>query len=75
MISRAGNRGGAAQQSAKLLTAVVSMEALARHVPPRRAWTGRPACDRLSLATAFLAKALYNLTTTRQLRERLHADV
>ncbi len=41
----------------------------------RRAWTGRPACDRLSLATAFLAKAVYNLTTTRQLRERLQADV
>ncbi len=66
---------GPLSKAAKLLTAVVSMEALARHVPRRRAWTGRPACDRLSLATAFLAKAVYNLTTTRQLRERLQADV
>ena len=65
---------GPLSKAAKLLAAVVSLEALARFVPQRRAWTGRPACDRLSLATAFFAKAIYNLTTTRHLRERLQTD-
>jgi hypothetical protein len=65
---------GPLSKAAKLLTAVVSMESLARWVPARRAWTGRPACDRLSLATAFFAKAVYNLSTTRHLRERLQTD-
>jgi len=36
--------------------------------------TGRPRRDRQALATAFLAKAVYNLTTTRQLLDRLHCD-
>lgn len=65
---------GPLSKAAKLLAAVVSMEALARFIPQRRAWTGRPACDRLSLATAFFAKAIYNLTTTRHLRQRLQTD-
>lgn len=35
---------------------------------------GRPSKDRQALATAFLAKAVLGLKTTRQLLERLHAD-
>ncbi|HWF07632.1 MAG TPA: transposase, partial [Bryobacteraceae bacterium] len=40
----------------------------------RRAGTGRPARDRAALATAFLAKAILNLPTTRDLISRLRVD-
>lgn len=36
---------------------------------------GRPGHDRASLARAFLAKAVFNLPTTRALLDRLHSDV
>jgi Transposase DDE domain/Transposase domain (DUF772) len=36
---------------------------------------GRPAHDRASIARAFLAKAVFNLPTTRALLDRLHCDV
>jgi hypothetical protein len=40
----------------------------------RRAATGRPARDRAALATAFMAKAILNLPTTRDLISRLKVD-
>jgi hypothetical protein len=43
-------------------------------VSERRAYTGRRPCDRLCLATAFFAKAVFNLPTTRHLIQRLHSD-
>jgi hypothetical protein len=39
-----------------------------------RSATGRPAKDRAALATAFMAKAVLNLPTTRDLIGRLHVD-
>ncbi len=39
-----------------------------------RSFTGRPAKDRAALATAFMAKALLNLPTTRDLMVRLRVD-
>ena len=36
-----------------------------------RGWAGRPRQDRQALARAFVAKALYNMNTTRELVERL----
>jgi Transposase DDE domain/Transposase domain (DUF772) len=36
---------------------------------------GRPAKDRRAIARAFVAKAVYNMSTTRQLLERLSADI
>ena len=36
--------------------------------------TGRPPKDRVAIARAFVAKAVYDLPTTRQLIERVHAD-
>ena len=65
---------GPMSKAARLLAAVVSWEPLAQWIPARRAATGRPPCDRLRLATAFFAKAVYRLTTTRQLLERLQSD-
>jgi transposase len=58
----------------QLLTAVVSMAPLERFLSARRAATGRPARDRAALATAFMAKAILNLPTTRDLISRLRVD-
>ena len=65
---------GPLSKPGQLLVAVVSMVPLARWVSQQRAGTGRPACDRLCLATAFFAKAVYNLPSTRHLIERLRSD-
>jgi DDE family transposase/transposase-like protein DUF772 len=61
-------------EKAQLLVAVLGMVPLARWVGPCGGWRGRPAKDRQALASAFLAKAVYGLETTRQLLERLRAD-
>ena len=53
---------------------VLGMVALERHIPGARGWRGRPSKDRLALATAFVAKSVYQIETTRRLIERLHSD-
>jgi Transposase DDE domain/Transposase domain (DUF772) len=58
----------------KLLAAVISLVPLARWLAASRARTGRPAKDRVALATAFIAKAVLNLPTTRDLIGRLQVD-
>jgi hypothetical protein len=58
----------------ELLAAVVSLVPLHRLLDVGRARTGRPARDRAALATAFLAKAILNLPTTRGLLDRLRVD-
>jgi hypothetical protein len=58
----------------ELLTSVLALLPLERLLAARRARTGRPAKDRAALATAFLAKAILNLPTTRDLMNRLAAD-
>lgn len=58
----------------QLLLSILGMVPLGKHVPPSQGRVGRPSCDRQSMATAFLAKAVLNLQTTRQLIDRLQAD-
>jgi hypothetical protein len=58
----------------QLLASVVSLAPLGRMLSARRAATGRPAKDRAALATAFMAKAILNLPTTRDLISRLRVD-
>lgn len=58
----------------ELLAAVVSAVPLARLLGALRARTGRPARDRIALATGFIAKAILNLPTTRDLINRLRVD-
>jgi hypothetical protein len=58
----------------ELLVSVVSMIPLSRLLAAGRARTGRPAKDRTALATAFVAKAILNLPTTRDLMDRLRVD-
>ena len=59
---------------AKRLVATLEMVPLARFVPCSRGWMGRPAKDRLAIASAFVAKAVYGFSTTRQLLDALHND-
>jgi len=58
----------------QLLASVISLVPLHRFLGAGRARTGRPARDRAALATAFLAKAILNLPTTRDLIDRLRVD-
>jgi len=60
--------------SAKRLVAILEMIPLARFVPSSRGWIGRPSKDRLAIASAFVAKAVYGFTHTRQLLESLQRD-
>ena len=65
---------GPLSEELKLLAAVVSMAPLELMLSARRASTGRPARDRAALATAFMAKAVMNVPTTRDLISRLRVD-
>lgn len=65
---------GELTEPAKRLVAVLEMIPLARFVPASRGWMGRPSKDRLAIASAFVAKAVYGFTTTRQLLDALQRD-
>jgi transposase len=58
----------------RLLSAVQAMIPLAGLLDAQRASTGRPQRDRSALASAFIAKAILNLATTRDLIDRLRCD-
>ena len=58
----------------ELLVTVSAMAPVESILSARRADTGRPARDRAALATAFIAKAILNLPTTRDLISRLKVD-
>jgi transposase len=45
------------------------------HIPSTVGLLGRPPADRAALARAFVAKAVYNLSTTRALLDRLESDI
>lgn len=60
--------------SAKRLVATLGMIPLGRFVPSSRGWIGRPSKDRLAIARAFVAKAVYGFGTTRQMLEGLQRD-
>jgi hypothetical protein len=65
---------GSLSPELELLTSVVALLPLNRLLSARRAATGRPPKDRAALATAFAAKAILNLPTTRALIDRLRVD-
>jgi hypothetical protein len=58
----------------RLLASVISMAPLEAALSARRSATGRPAKDRAALATAFIAKAVLNIPTTRDLIARVRVD-
>jgi hypothetical protein len=59
---------------AKRLVATLEMIPLARFVPCGSGWIGRPSKDRLAIASAFVAKAVYGFCLTRQLLDALATD-
>jgi IS5 family transposase len=65
---------GELDDTGRRLVAVLEMVPLARFVPSCRGWIGRPSKDRMAIACAFVAKAVYGFSTTRQLIERLAQD-
>ncbi len=56
------------------LAAVLEMARVERAVVHRHGRPGRPLAERAALARAFVAKAVFNLPTTRTLIERLQGD-
>ncbi len=65
---------GVLDAKAQQLVAILEMIPLSRFVPASRGWMGRPCKDRLAIASAFVAKAVYGFSLTRQLLERLRQD-
>jgi Transposase DDE domain/Transposase domain (DUF772) len=55
--------------------AVLDMVHLEVFIGPSCGGVGRPAKDRRAIARAFVAKAVYNLSTTSHLLERLECDI
>lgn len=65
---------GSLSPQLELLASIASLAPVHRLVADRRAATGRPAKDRTALVYAFVAKAILNLPTTRDLMDRLRVD-
>ena len=64
---------GALSEQAQLLVSVLTLVSPGAALLQGR-WPGRPAKHRAALASAFVAKAIYGFSTTRQLLERLPSD-
>ena len=56
------------------LVAVLELLQIEAMVGPWHGGVGRPALHERAIARAFVAKAVYNLSHTRQLLDRLHSD-
>jgi Transposase DDE domain/Transposase domain (DUF772) len=74
LFPRIASAVGPLSAELELLAAVMTMSPVERFLGARRSATGRPARDRAALATAFMAKAILNLPTTRDLISRLRVD-
>lgn len=73
LFPRVAEELGELSGQAKLLVEVLVMAPIALNIYKGRS-PGRPAEDRHALAAAFLAKAIYKCSTTRQLIEQLRVD-
>lgn len=59
---------------ARRLVAILELIPLDRFIPCSRGWNGRPPRSRQAIASAFVAKAVYNLARTSDLLDRLASD-
>jgi len=57
-----------------LLITVLEVIRLEEHIPSYFGLPGRPVSDRVAITRAFIAKAIYNMATTRILLDRLKCD-
>ena len=62
-------------QKQQQLIEVLEMAQLETHLPYIGRVTGRPLKNRESIARAFMAKAVYNMSTTEMLIDRLNSDI
>ena len=53
---------------------VLEVAQLEAHIPSAHGYPGRPTECRVAIARAFTAKAVYNMSTTRMLLDRLESD-
>jgi len=58
----------------KLLVTVLEVIRIEEHIPSHFRLPGRPLSDRIAIARAFVAKAIYDMSTTRILLDRLACD-
>jgi hypothetical protein len=65
---------GRLSEREKQLVKILELVQIEGLVPSGAGGAGRPLENRRALARAFVAKAIYNLESTRQLRERLATD-
>jgi len=56
------------------LITVLELTRVEEFIPSYKGFVGRPQDNRCAIARAFIAKAVYNMTTTTQLLDRLAAD-
>lgn len=65
---------GELSEKQKQLIAILELLSVENFISSSRGYPGRPPEDRRAIARAFVTKAFYNLSTTRQLLERLQSD-
>ena len=65
---------GELSEKQKQLVKILELLQIEQFIKGQPGVLGRPLEDRQAIARAFIAKAVYNLETTRQLRERLASD-
>jgi len=66
---------GELSEKQKQLISILELISIESFISSSRGYPGRPPEDRRAIGRAFVAKAFYNLSTTRQLLERLQSDV
>lgn len=57
------------------LVTTLELIRLEEHLPTLGRYPGRPLASRVAIARAFVAKAIYNMPTTRALLDRLECDI
>ena len=65
---------GELSKKQRQLVSILELIGIDNFITVIRGWPGRPEKDRRAIARAFVAKAVYNMGTTRQLLERLESD-
>jgi hypothetical protein len=61
------------QKQQQLIT-ILEVVRIEQFIPDHRGYEGRPPKTRAAIARSFVAKMVYNMTTTRALWDRLHSD-
>jgi hypothetical protein len=61
------------QKQQQLIT-ILEVVRIEEFIPDYRGYEGRPRKTRTAIARSFVAKMVYNMTTTRALCDRLHSD-